>query len=266
MRVDEVEVTRIILESFAGDFSRLAEVDVAIAGAGPAGLTAARYLAKAGFKVAVFERNLHVGGGMWGGGMMFPRIVVEEEAKQMLEEVGIRLASAGNGYYVADSVEAVSKCTAAAIDAGAAVWVGMVVEDVMIRKEGGGYRVCGVVVNWHAAERAGLHVDPMSVRSRVVIDATGHGCEVVRRLVEKLPGARLPTPGGKVVGEAPMWAEVGEKEVVENTREVFPGLVVAGMAASAVFGSPRMGPVFGGMFLSGRRAAEIAARLLGKSV
>ncbi|OIP26287.1 MAG: hypothetical protein AUK39_05100 [Dehalococcoidia bacterium CG2_30_46_19] len=59
-----------------------------------------------------------------------------------------------------------------------------------------------------------------------------------------------------------MWAEMAEKQVVKNTKEVYPGLIVAGMAASAVFGLPRMGPIFGGMLLSGRRAAELAIELL----
>jgi len=59
-----------------------------------------------------------------------------------------------------------------------------------------------------------------------------------------------------------MWAEIGEKEIMENTSEVYPGLIVAGMAANAVFGAPRMGPIFGGMLLSGKRAAEVATKML----
>jgi len=36
------------------------------------------------------------------------------------------------------------------------------------------------------------------------------------------------------------------------------------MAATAVFGSPRMGPIFGGMLLSGKKAAKLAIELLKK--
>ena len=53
-----------------------------------------------------------------------------------------------------------------------------------------------------------------------------------------------------------MIAEVGEKTVVENTKEVYPGLFISGMGANAVYGAPRMGPIFGGMLLSGKKAAE----------
>ena len=61
-----------------------------------------------------------------------------------------------------------------------------------------------------------------------------------------------------------MWAEVGEKELVAKTTEVYPGLLATGMAVNAVFGLPRMGPIFGGMLLSGKNVAELAADLLKK--
>jgi len=82
----------------------------------------------------------------------------------------------------------------------------------------------------------------------------------VCHIVAKKMGAKF-----EIRGEKSMWAEVGEKEIVENTKQVCPGLMVAGMAASAVFGSPRMGPIFGGMLLSGKKAAELAVDLLRKA-
>jgi len=260
MSVNEQDISRLILEGFANDFSDSFDLDVAIAGAGPSGVTAARLLASQGLKVAVFERNLHVGGGMWGGGMLFPRIVVQADALGLLEPLGIRAIPAQSGLYVMDSVETVTKCTAAALDAGARIWIGISVEDVVIREAD---RVSGVVINWGAVIKAGLHVDPLALRAKVVIDATGHDTEVTRTVLRKIPGASLPTQDGTLMGERPMWAQAGEAALVENTREVYPGLVVTGMAANAVFASPRMGAVFGGMFLSGARAAELAIEIIG---
>jgi thiamine thiazole synthase len=132
------------------------------------------------------------------------------------------------------------------------------VEDVLIRE---GDRIAGLVLNWSAASLAKLHVDPLSIRSKMVIDATGHESDICR-IVERKIGQVLRTKTGGVMGEKSMWAEVGEKMLIENTKEVYPGLMVAGMAANAVFGSPRMGAIFGGMLLSGKKAADIAAQIV----
>jgi len=260
MPISEIDVTRGILEGFSKDFLASLQLDVAVVGGGPSGMTCAYYLAREGLNVSVFERNLHVGGGMWGGGMLFPRIIIQESARDILTGFGVKLEPFKEGYYVADSVETVSKVTAAAIDAGVKVWVGISVEDVLIREES---KITGVVLNWRAVELANLHVDPLAVEAKVVVDATGHEANVVRTIARKIPGCRLNTDSGGVVGEMPMWAEVGESVIVENTREVYPRLLVAGMAANAVYGSPRMGAIFGGMFLSGEKCAQLAVQLAG---
>jgi len=254
--IDDVAVTRIIFERFSKEFSHNLEVDVAIAGGGPAGLTAATYLTKAGKKVVLFERKLSVGGGMWGGGMMFPVIVVQKESKFILEDAGVKITDEGDGYYSADSIEVTTKLCAAAIDAGVRIFNAISVEDVLLDKK----KVNGFVINWSAVEIAGLHVDPLSIRARYCIDATGHAAEICQ-IVRKKVG-RLNTPSGDLEKERSMCAEIGEKTVVENTKEVYPGLFIAGMGANAVYGAPRMGPIFGGMLLSGKKAAELILKKL----
>jgi thiazole biosynthesis enzyme len=258
MELDDITISRAITESFLKDFSDAMEVDVAIVGAGPAGMTAAYYLAEVGIKTVIFERQLKVGGGMPGGGMMFNRIVVQEEGKKLLDEFGVATKEYQKGYYLADSLEATSTICSNTIKAGARIFNLISVEDVMIREED---RITGLVLNWSATTMAGLHVDPLTIRSKMVIDATGHASEVCHIVVSKI-GANLRTETGGIAGEKPMWANVAESLIMDNTREVYPGLIVAGMAANAVYGAPRMGPIFGGMLLSGKRAAELALDIL----
>lgn len=50
-----------------------------------------------------------------------------------------------------------------------------------------------------------------------------------------------------------MWVEKGEEFIVEYMREVFLGLYVIGMVVNVLVGVLRMGLIFGGMFLSGRK-------------
>lgn len=256
--MDEVTISRAITETFMKDFMDAMDIDVAVAGAGPSGMIAAYYLADAGLKTAVFERNLRVGGGMPGGGMMFNRIVLQKEGKELMDVFGVRSQEYSEGYYVADALEAVSTLCASAIRKGARIFNLMSVEDVMIREDN---RLRGLVLNWTAVSLAKFHVDPLGIRAKVIIDATGHDSEVCH-IVERKIGQNLRTATGGVIGEKSMWAERGETEIVENTREVYPGLIVAGMAANAVCGSPRMGAIFGGMLVSGKKAAELARAIV----
>jgi thiamine thiazole synthase len=101
-------------------------------------------------------------------------------------------------------------------------------------------------------------IDPISLEAKAVLDATGHDAALVqmlrrRKLLKSLVGA---------CGEGPMDAIVGESFVVERVREVYPGLWVSGMCVVAALGGPRMGPIFGGMLLSGKRAAEMISDAL----
>ncbi|MBN2014470.1 MAG: thiazole biosynthesis protein [Candidatus Altiarchaeota archaeon] len=248
--IDETVISRLIVKNAVDDFLASLEVDVAIAGSGPSGLVAAKYIAENNASVALFERKLSVGGGMWGGGMMFPKIVVQEDAISILEEFRIDYTEE-EGMFVANSIESVAKLTAKAIDSGAKIFNCISVEDVIIRESG----ISGFVVNWSSVELAGLHVDPLAVRSRFCVDATGHPAEVCHIVQRKV--GKLQTTSGEIEGEGSMWAEKSESLVVDNTREIYPNLYVTGMAANAVFGSPRMGPIFGGMLLSGKKVAEL---------
>ncbi len=246
-----------IVDSYFAKLKRNLAVDVAIVGGGPSGLVAAWYLAKAGKQVALFDRKLAPGGGMWGGAMMFNDIVVQEEAMPIVRELGISYQDAGNGTYIIDSVHATSALIYQATKAGATLFNCYSVEDVVFHNEA----VAGVVVNWAPVMREGMHVDPLTIMAKTVLEGTGHDCEVARTVARK-NNIRLFTSTGGVVGERSLNVELGEQTTVENTKEIYPGLFVSGMAANGVSGSFRMGPIFGGMLMSGRKAADLICRKL----
>jgi thiamine thiazole synthase len=257
--LDEIVISRAIVDRYFKKLMDNLQIDVAIAGGGPAGLTAAYYLAKKKVKVALYERKLSIGGGMWGGGMMFNEIVVQEEAKKILDEMGIRSTLYQENYYTADSVEAISTLTAQAVKAGATIFNCMSVEDVKLTND----KVTGLVINWSPVEMAGLHIDPLTIGSKFLIEATGHGLEVLK-VIERKGTKPLLTKTGKIMGEKSMNAEIAESMTLKNTKEVFPNVYVAGMSANAAFGSYRMGPIFGGMLLSGKKVAELIMKRLKK--
>lgn len=248
-------ITRTIVKSWTEKFLSCVESDVLIAGAGPSGLMAAYLLAKDGLDVTLIEKRLSPGGGIWGGGMTMNDIVIQEEARELIDELGIRARGVDEGIYVVDALEFASGLSFRAVQAGARILNVMVVEDVAVR-EG---RVTGLVVN-RTTVYGTLHVDPLVLEAKVVVDATGHEAAVVQAL--RAHGAKLKTGTGGPLGEQAMDAPEGERFVVENTGEVYPGLLVSGMSVCAAFGGPRMGPIFGGMLLSGRKVAELAKRIV----
>lgn len=186
-------------------------------------------------------------------------VVVQDAGKAVLDDLNVKSRPYRDEYHTVDSVYLVSSLTERAMSAGLTVFNSFSMEDVVLHDD----KVCGLVLNWGPVHRLDWPVDPICVHSRYVIDATGHPSSVAAVLVKKM-GVRLATETGGIVGERSMDAEKGEMQTPENTVEIYPGLYVSGMAANAVCGGYRMGAVFGGMLLSGQKAAWEILKKLGK--
>ncbi len=252
MKNMEEKISGAIVRSYYKKLQDNLAVDVAIVGAGPSGLVAARDLAIAGLKVAVFESKLAPGGGTWGGGMLMNEVVVQNDGAEILHEFDITTHSVDEEYHTVDSVEMASGLIFGACKAGAVIFNSIKVEDIVIHDS----NVCGVVINLNPVAYMGLHVDPIVVMARAVLDGTGHPSEIVSKAVNKA-GIKIDSPTGGILGEKPMWMEDGERTTVENTKRLYRGLYASGMAANNVQGGFRMGPIFGGMFKSGRKVAQL---------
>lgn len=264
--ISEIHVTKTIVNEFMDDFiENILDSDVVVVGSGPCGVTAAKYCAEKGLKTVMIERNIYGGGGMWQGGFLLPKNTVGAPANKLLEECGVNLKDAGNGLYVCDSFEMVSKMLVSACNAGVKLLNSTNVEDLLLKED----HVDGVVIQWYPVQQMPKFItcmDPIAIRSKVVIDATGHDSFLVKRLSEQRSGIPKPTGCGS------LWVDEAEKKTVELTHEIYPGLIVAGMSATSTYGAPRMGPIFGGMLLAGKKAAELAydkirgAKAMGKDI
>lgn len=248
----EEKISLAIVERYFEKLRGYLAVDAVVAGAGPSGLVAARDLAAAGKKVVIFDRKLAPGGGIWGGGMLFNEVVVQDDALPILEDFGIGSRSCGEGRYTVNAVEMAGGLIFGACRAGAVFFNAVGVEDIVFKEN----RVAGVVINWSPVTRLQMHVDPLVVAARVVLDGTGHPSEIAA-LAARKAGIALATETGGIMGERPMWVERGEESTVRDTKRLCPGLYVSGMAANNASGGFRMGPIFGGMLKSGRKAAAL---------
>ena len=252
-KVSEAQISRAIVSEFSKWFEDYIVSDVIVVGGGPSGLIAARDLAKEGFKTLVIESNNYLGGGFWIGGYLMNTLTFRAPAQKMLNELGIPYKEVNEGLFTADGPNACSKLISAACDAGIKILNMTKFDDVVYRNK----MVEGTVINWtpvSALPRQITCVDPISLESKVVIDATGHDACVCRSL-EKRKILKLEEFG-------PMDVNSSEDLVVEKTGQIHPGLIVTGMAVSTAYGIPRMGPTFGGMLLSGQKAATEAVKIL----
>lgn len=272
--IREATVSRAMTSRYFKDMDSYAESDVVIIGAGSAGLTCAYEMSKQrpDIKIAIIEQNVSPGGGAWLGGQLFSAMVIRKPAHLLLNELQVPYEDEGD-YVVVKHAALMTATLLSKVLAqpNIKLFNATAAEDLIIREDkskdlvnGGGKYVGGVVTNWTLVT---LHhdtqscMDPNVIEAKIVVSSCGHdgpmGAHSVKRLASLGMVPHVPGMGALDMNTA-------EDKIVNNTREVVPGLVLAGMELSEVDGSPRMGPTFGAMFISGQKAAHVALNALKK--
>ncbi|KAI8465835.1 MAG: thiazole biosynthetic enzyme [Monoraphidium minutum] len=264
--IREATVSRAMTSRYFKDLDTYAEADVIIAGAGSAGLACAYELSKIApdAKIAIIEQNVSPGGGAWLGGQLFSAMVIRKPGQIILDELEVPYEDDGDYVVVKHAALMTSTLLSKVLkNPNVKLFNATAVEDLIVRDDAvSGRRIGGVVTNWTLVT---LHhdtqscMDPNVLEAKVVVSTCGHdgpmGAHSVKRLAKL---GMVPT----IPGMAALDMNAAEDRIVNSTREVVPGMVLAGMELSEIDGSPRMGPTFGAMFISGQKAAHIAADVL----
>lgn len=263
--IREAEVAREMSSRYFKDLDKYAEADVVIVGAGSAGLSCAYELSKdPNLNVALIEQSVSPGGGAWLGGQLFSAMVVRKPADKFLRELEVPYDDCSDDYVVVKHAALFTSTILSKLltRPNVKLFNATAAEDLIVKhvKWGGKKksRVAGVVTNWalvalnHDTQSC---MDPNVMEAKVVVSCTGHdgpmGASGVKRLQHIGMIEHVPGMGALDMNSA-------EDAVVAGTKEVAPGMILAGMEVAELLGCPRMGPTFGAMMISGCKAAELA--------
>ncbi|KAJ4482081.1 thiazole biosynthetic enzyme [Lentinula aciculospora] len=264
--IQEAQVSRAMIKRYFETMYDRVISDVVIVGAGSAGLTCAYHLAftRPDLKITIIEANVAPGGGAWLGGQLMTPMVIRKPANRFLEEIGVPYEDEGSYVVVKHAALFTSTLLSRVLAMPNVVMMNATaVEDLIIHEDNAGQqRVAGVVTNWtlvalnHDTQSC---MDPNTITCPVVVSATGHDGPMGAFSAKRLVSAGLLKELGNMRG---LDMNRSEPAIVNNTREVAPGLIMAGMELSEHDGKNRMGPTFGGMIGSGIKAAHEALRVL----
>ncbi|KAG5648416.1 hypothetical protein DXG03_004990 [Asterophora parasitica] len=250
--IEESQVARAMIKRYFNTMYERAISDVVIVGAGSAGLSCAWQLANMHpeLKITIIEASVSPGGGAWlGGQLMSPmashrfaintslsdsflisRQVIRKPADRFLRELGVEYEDEGGFVVVKHAALFTSTLLSKVLAKPNIVLMNATaVEDLIIHEDWRGeQRVAGVVTNWtlvalnHDTQSC---MDPNTITAPVVISATGHDGPMGAFSAKRLVSAGLNKELGNMRG---LDMNRAEPAIVNNTREVVPGLIFTG--------------------------------------
>ncbi|KDO47270.1 hypothetical protein CISIN_1g039605mg [Citrus sinensis] len=240
--IKESIVSRETTRRYMTDMITHADTDVVVVGAGSAGLSCAYEISKnPNVQVAIIEQSVSPGGASGS--------VVRKPAHLFLDELGIDYDEQDNYVVIKHAALFTSTIMSKLLARpNVKLFNAVAAEDLIVK----GNRVGGIVTNWalvsmnHDSQSC---MDPNVMEAKVVVSSCGHDG---------------PFGATGVRGMKALDMNTAEDAIVKLTREIVPGMIVAGMEVAEIDGAPRMGPTFGAMMISGQKAAHLALKSLGQ--
>ncbi|VAH82921.1 unnamed protein product [Triticum turgidum subsp. durum] len=266
----ESVASREMIRRYMTDMIADVNTDVIIIGTGSAGLSCAYELSKdPSVNIAIIQRSVSPGGSGWLGSQLFSAMVVRKPAHLFLDELNIEYDEQED-YVVIKHAALFTSTVLSRLLArpNVKLFNGVVVEDLVVKE----HRVTGVVTNWalvwmnqdtHSQTQS--HMDANVMEAKIVVSSCGHeglfsaNGKGVKRLEDIGMIKTVPRTGMEALD-----TNVSEDAIVGLTREVVPGMIVAGIEVAEIDGPQRMCPTFGATIISGQKAAHLALKALGR--
>jgi len=219
-------------------------VDAIVLGAGFAGLMTAWRLLNKNFKVLVVEPEPGLTHQSYYPGINGSRAWISNRYKEFIEEIKPKILEQDDSGSWIDPLELIIRLAYRVYVAGGRIVVDSVVEP-FYKIYDDRIIVIGAVIKSLENESG---TDREYVLARGIIDAS-HNALIPTNLVDRLKTGIIIQGNGPIIP--------GSSDVIDKTTWIFPGIIVAGLAAAQTNGANLPFPDIGPLLASGVKAAEL---------
>ena len=255
--VSQSVITRIMAERFSEQIKAVTKSDIIVAGAGVSGLCCAYELSKSSdVQVSLFEKSLALGGTSWIGAQNMGAMILRKPSHLFLEELDVEYEEHENFVVIRHAAALVSTLISKICQSKSVrIMNGASIEEISLR----GDEVRGVVASYTSNSSS-----PLFFGTSVIVSCCGTvdmaGSLALRRLNSADWAYDLSLYGNSSNRSYDM--NFVEDAIVHHTREVSPGLVIAGSEIASLDRTGQAGPTNGSTMQSGIKAAHLALERL----
>jgi thiamine thiazole synthase len=259
--VSQSVITRIMAERYSEQIKDVTRSDIIVAGAGVSGLCCAYELSKhPDVQVSVFEKSLALGGSSWIGAQNMGSMILRKPSHHMLYELDIDFEDHENFVVIRHAAALVSTLIAKICQSKSVrIMNGTSIREISLR----GDEVRGVMASYTSNTSSS---SPLFFGTSVLVSCCGTVDLAGSLALRRLNSMGWTNPIELAIYDnffnRPFDMNFVEDAIVHHTREVSPGLVIAGSEIAFLDCTGQAGPTNGSTMQSGVKAAHLALERL----